>query len=95
MITTAAINGKQVIFVGSERPGTITIFSFTTDITNIQFESIYSGLADQLTNKTWSQLYDDRETGDIDPEDIRYTSRDFSFNFYDVCNITDHFNIIV
>lgn len=71
MVTTAAFNGKQVIFIGNERPGTIAIFSFTTDITDIRFESIYSGLVDQNTDKTWSELYDDRETGDLDPDDVR------------------------
>lgn len=59
-----------VLFVGNERPGTVSIYSITDDLYNPNFESIYSGIADK--NGTWEDLFNRRQLSEVDPEDIRY-----------------------
>lgn len=65
------INNKHVIFVGNERSSVIALFSFSTDIAEITFESMYSGVQQPNTSKTWDEIYDDRTIGDMDPEDLK------------------------
>nr|UYM80487.1 shell protein 2A [Novocrania anomala] len=69
--------GNKTIFViCNERISSIMLYSLTDDF-EVKFESIYrpGGL-----NGTWQQLYDDRNIGDIDPEDCRCISAEDSPN---------------
>lgn len=60
-----------VLFVGNERPGTVSIYSITDNLNNPKFESIYSGIPD--TNGTWEDMFNRKQISEVDPEDIRYT----------------------
>lgn len=64
---------KVVVFIGNERPGSISIYSFHGDMTRATFESIYWDIPN--TAETWQQSFDQRSITAIDPEDIRYLSR--------------------
>lgn len=69
-VAVAHIGKIIVLFVGNERPGTVSIYSITDDLYNPKFESIYSGITD--TNGTWEDMYSKRQISEVDPEDIRY-----------------------
>lgn len=58
---------KTLLFVANERPGVILIYSFDRQLAS-NFESIhYAG----GQGRSWLNLYENRETADVDPEDIK------------------------
>ena len=62
----------QLVFVGAERPGFVAVYRMTSDAATgaaqLTFESLfYAG----GRNKTWSELYQARETNIVEPEDMR------------------------
>ena len=70
-MATAQIGDRLYVFVGHERPGIISIYSFPhNDFTNVQHEAIYQGLGPLDNTKSWRQKYEDKEIEFIDPEDI-------------------------
>lgn len=69
---------KVVVFIGNERPGSISIYSFHGDMTRATFESIYWDIPN--TAETWQQSFDQRSITAIDPEDIRYSVKDVWFS---------------
>ena len=56
------------MFVGSERTSTIMIYSFEGNSTTPDFESIHRSGG---SNESFTDLYEARNIGDIDPEDLR------------------------
>lgn len=69
---------KVVVFIGNERPGSISIYSFHGDMTRATFESIYWDIPN--TAETWQQSFDQRSITAIDPEDIRFVAAQDSPN---------------
>eukprot|EP00105_Crassostrea_gigas_P022104 XP_011441489.1 PREDICTED: uncharacterized protein LOC105338188 isoform X1 [Crassostrea gigas] len=66
-----AYSGTRVIvFVGCERPGTISIYSFNSNMTEGTLESIYSGAKTVLG--TWGEAFDGGLLTDMDTDDIKY-----------------------
>jgi len=71
------VDGQTVLFVGSERPGIIVVYTIPPDTASPepQFESIhYHGGG----GKSWFELYDNRETWDLAPEDMKFLPADRS-----------------
>ena len=69
-LEVATVGNKTYIFVGTERMGTISIYSIAQGqlLTHPpKFEGIHrsGGLF-----QPWQQLYKDRNVGDVDPENI-------------------------
>uniref|UniRef100_K1S4P3 Mesenchyme-specific cell surface glycoprotein n=1 Tax=Magallana gigas TaxID=29159 RepID=K1S4P3_MAGGI len=65
-----AYSGTRVIvFVGCERPGTISIYSFNSNMTEGTLESIYSGAKTVLG--TWGEAFDGGLLTDMDTDDIK------------------------
>ncbi|XP_048764885.2 uncharacterized protein LOC125672707 isoform X2 [Ostrea edulis] len=74
-----AYDGRRVIvFLGNERPGSISIYSFNNDMSRGSLESIYSG-ARALTG-TWGSAFSRGYITDMDPDDIKYLSPNQSPN---------------
>lgn len=69
-VHVAYIGNKVVIFVGSERPGSIAIFAIDNEVTEPKFQSLWIGIEE--TDGTWEELYNRRKISEIDPEDIKY-----------------------
>ncbi|XP_052712342.1 uncharacterized protein LOC128186563 isoform X2 [Crassostrea angulata] len=66
-----AYSGTRVIvFVGCERPGTISIYSFNSNMTEGTLESINSGAKTVLG--TWGEAFDGGLLTDMDTDDIKY-----------------------
>ena len=63
------LNGRDLLFVGVDRSASILIYSFPTGSPIPVFESIHRAGG---TSDTFSDLLDDRNLGDLDPEDLRY-----------------------
>lgn len=62
--------GKSVIFMGNERPGTISVYSIEDDSNEPRFESVnFAGVLQE--GRTWGEMYIRRSSGDLDPEDVR------------------------
>ncbi|KAK3085875.1 hypothetical protein FSP39_009900 [Pinctada imbricata] len=69
-LAIAELGDRTIIFLGSERPGFISIYSIKNDITQVQFENIYSGVP--TSSGSWNKAFEDRKLKYIDPEDLRY-----------------------
>ncbi|XP_067651558.1 mesenchyme-specific cell surface glycoprotein-like isoform X2 [Haliotis asinina] len=76
-VATGEIEGRTLLFVANERPGTIFVYSLDSDVTKPEFHYIYSGIPETRT-KSWQELYDDRQLSEIDCEDIKFVSGDKS-----------------
>lgn len=63
---------KILIFVGHERPGSISVYSVNGDISSPKFESVFWDIPN--SEQTWTQAFEQRSISSIDPEDIRYIS---------------------
>ncbi|CAH1785165.1 unnamed protein product [Owenia fusiformis] len=74
-IELVEIENKRYMFVGNERISTIMVYSMGLDDTVPELESI-NRAGD--TDRTWRQLYEERNIGDIDPEDLRFIPYDKS-----------------
>ncbi|XP_048764949.2 mesenchyme-specific cell surface glycoprotein-like [Ostrea edulis] len=69
---------KIVVFIGNERPGSISIFSFHGDMTSASLESVFWDVSD--TKETWRDAFKQRSISSIDPEDIRFIPPEHSPN---------------
>ncbi|XP_078681785.1 mesenchyme-specific cell surface glycoprotein-like [Branchiostoma floridae x Branchiostoma belcheri] len=63
--------GKTVIVLGNERTSTLMLYALDTHNPHAfpEFQSIYRH---GRWDRRWDSAYDDREVGDIDPEDIKF-----------------------
>ncbi|XP_069134905.1 mesenchyme-specific cell surface glycoprotein-like [Argopecten irradians] len=71
-LEAAQIGDTTVVFLGIERPGLIAVYTITDDVTNLKFESLWTGIP--RTDATFSDLYNTRSISAVDPEDLRYIS---------------------
>jgi hypothetical protein len=60
---------KIVVFIGNERPGSISVYSFHGDMTRATLESVFWDISD--TKETWGNAFKQRSISSIDPEDLR------------------------
>lgn len=63
---------KVIIFVGHERPGSISVYSVDSDISSPKFESIFWDVPN--SEETWTQAFEQRRVSALDPEDLKYIS---------------------
>ncbi|XP_012936330.1 mesenchyme-specific cell surface glycoprotein [Aplysia californica] len=76
-LALAEVRGRLYVFVGNERPGTISVYSFGSDLTKPRFETIFcDGIPDD--SRTPDQRFADRDLFAVDPEDIQYLSEEES-----------------
>nr|XP_022345718.1 uncharacterized protein LOC111138165 isoform X2 [Crassostrea virginica] len=61
---------RVIVFLGSERPGSISIYSFNNDMTGGTLESVYSGANTILG--TWGDAFAAGMLTNMDPDDIKY-----------------------
>ncbi|CAH1230731.1 Hypp331 [Branchiostoma lanceolatum] len=63
--------GKTVIVLGNERTSTLMLYTLDTHNPHAvpEFQTIYRH---GRWDRKWDNAYDDREVGDIDPEDIKF-----------------------
>ncbi|XP_059168848.1 uncharacterized protein LOC131950653 isoform X2 [Physella acuta] len=72
-LTVGEIGDRLYIFVGNESPGTISVYSIGSDVTQPRFESIFcEGIPNDSRNMT--EKYRARQLYAVDPEDIRFYS---------------------
>jgi hypothetical protein len=64
-----------IVFLGNERPGSVSIYSFNNDMSQGTLESIYSG-ARTLVG-TWGEAFSRGYITDMDPDDIKYVNQPF------------------
>ncbi|XP_046549528.1 mesenchyme-specific cell surface glycoprotein-like [Haliotis rubra] len=76
-VATGELEGRTLLFVANERPGTIFVYSLDSDVMKPEFHDIYTGIPSTRT-KSWQELYDDRQLSEIDCEDIKFVSADKS-----------------
>ncbi|XP_041376857.1 mesenchyme-specific cell surface glycoprotein-like [Gigantopelta aegis] len=69
-VTYGVVDDHLLLFIGSERPGFVSVYSVADDITKPRFEFLYDGISD--VDMTFQQLYDQRKLNTLDPEDIRF-----------------------
>ncbi|XP_019614604.1 PREDICTED: mesenchyme-specific cell surface glycoprotein-like [Branchiostoma belcheri] len=69
--------GKTVIVLGNERTSTLMLYALDTHNPHAvpEFQSIYRH---GRWDRRWDSAYDDREVGDIDPEDIKFIPHEAS-----------------
>ena len=60
---------RVIVFLGSERPGSISIYSFNNDMTGGTLESVYSGANTILG--TWGDAFAAGMLTNMDPDDIK------------------------
>ncbi|GFS27690.1 mesenchyme-specific cell surface glycoprotein [Elysia marginata] len=65
------INNRLYIFIGTERPGTIIVYSLGRDVSKPQFETVFCGGIPDNSNTT-RQNFEARQLYGLDAEDIRY-----------------------
>eukprot|EP00105_Crassostrea_gigas_P018589 XP_011436760.1 PREDICTED: mesenchyme-specific cell surface glycoprotein [Crassostrea gigas] len=63
---------KILIFVGHERPGSISVYSVNGDISSPKFESVFWDIPN--SEQTWTEAFEQRSISVIDPEDLKYIS---------------------
>ena len=68
-LTHGVVDDHLLLFIGSEKPGLVSVYSVADDITQPRFEFLYDGISD--ANVTTETLYDERKLNAIDPEDIK------------------------
>ncbi|XP_041480193.1 mesenchyme-specific cell surface glycoprotein-like [Lytechinus variegatus] len=83
----AEVDGTRLLFVGIERLSAIAIFSFPSGSAIPEFDSFYRAGG---TNKTYDQLLEDRNVGDLDPEDIKFISNEKSPTGKDFLIVTNN-----
>ncbi|XP_038076297.1 uncharacterized protein LOC119744441 [Patiria miniata] len=69
VLETGEINGKRLLFVGQERTSSVMVYSFPGDSIIPTFESMYRAGG---TSKTFTELLNERNLGDLAPEDLRF-----------------------
>nr|XP_054768930.1 mesenchyme-specific cell surface glycoprotein-like [Lytechinus pictus] len=83
----AEVDGTRLLFVGIERLSAIAIFSFPSGSAIPEFDSFYRAGG---TNKTYDQLLEDKNVGDLDPEDIKFISNEKSPTGKDFLIVTNN-----
>ncbi|XP_054768846.2 mesenchyme-specific cell surface glycoprotein-like [Lytechinus pictus] len=73
-IEVGVVNGKTVIFVGVDRASVIAIYTVTAG-GKAKFETMHRSGG---MGKTFAQLLDDRDLGDLDPKDMEFVPADQS-----------------
>ncbi|XP_070560955.1 mesenchyme-specific cell surface glycoprotein-like [Ptychodera flava] len=68
------VGTKDIVFVGLERTSTIMLYHVDHS-DGLTFESVYRAGG---INDTFQELYDDKNVGDLDPEDLRFLDEDDS-----------------
>ena len=68
-LTVGHVGNKALIFIGHERPGSISIYSVDGNIASPRFESVYWDIPD--SNVTWTQAFNQNSIDSIDPEDLK------------------------
>eukprot|EP00058_Branchiostoma_floridae_P014179 XP_002599667.1 hypothetical protein BRAFLDRAFT_119372 [Branchiostoma floridae] len=77
-LTVGRIGDQTVIFVGNERTSEVVMYSLRDGEAFVpKLESVYRG---GRTDLTWTEAYQARDVGDIDPEDIKFIPSDRSPN---------------
>ncbi|XP_022096908.1 uncharacterized protein LOC110982645 [Acanthaster planci] len=68
-LETGEFNGKRLLFVAQERTSSVMVYSFPGNSVIPSFESVYRAGG---TSKTFTELLNDRNLGDLGPEDLRF-----------------------
>ena len=68
-LAVAHIGNDVIIFIGSERPGSIFVYKITGDAEKPQFQSLWHAVSEK--NGTWEELYNRHQVSELDPEDLR------------------------
>ncbi|XP_078595906.1 mesenchyme-specific cell surface glycoprotein-like [Branchiostoma floridae x Branchiostoma japonicum] len=77
-LTIGRIGDQTVIFVGNERTSEVVMYSLRDGEAFVpKLESVYRG---GRTDLSWTEAYQARDVGDIDPEDIKFIPSDHSPN---------------
>ncbi|XP_048764908.2 mesenchyme-specific cell surface glycoprotein-like isoform X1 [Ostrea edulis] len=63
-------DNRLIVFLGNERPGSISIYSFNGNMTTPNFESVYWDIPN--SEITWIQAFNQRTLSSLDPEDLKY-----------------------
>ncbi|XP_022337795.2 mesenchyme-specific cell surface glycoprotein-like isoform X1 [Crassostrea virginica] len=77
-LTVGHVGNKALIFIGHERPGSISIYSVDGNIASPRFESVYWDIQD--SDLTWTHAFNQNSIGSIDPEDLKYIAPNDSPN---------------
>ena len=67
-IEFGTLDGRRLLFVGVDRTAAILIYSFASDEVIPTFESVYRAGG---RSETFQDLLDNRNLGDLDPEDLK------------------------
>ena len=69
-MATATFGNTTLIMVGSERPGSIAVYSIDNNRAKLKpvFETLITDF--RATSGSWQDIYDNRQIGMIDPEDL-------------------------
>jgi hypothetical protein len=71
IVETAQWGDRTYIFVGNQRVSSMMVYSVGEDVSSPRFEGIFRAGG---RNRTWVQLFEDREVGDLNVQDMRYIS---------------------
>ncbi|XP_061188899.1 uncharacterized protein LOC133197075 [Saccostrea echinata] len=69
-LAVAHDGNKVIVFLGNERPGSISIYSFIGSMTSPSFESVFSDIPS--SEESWTHAFDRKAISCIDPEDLKY-----------------------
>ncbi|XP_062619481.1 mesenchyme-specific cell surface glycoprotein-like [Saccostrea cucullata] len=69
-LAVAYEGNKVIVFLGNERPGSISIYSFTGNMTSPRFESAFWDIPS--SDESWTEAFDRKTISSIDPEDLKY-----------------------
>jgi len=76
-ITVVEEGDRLYVFIGNERPGIISVYSFGLDISDVRFETIFcDGIPDDKLSM--QQKFAARELYAVDPEDLKYVPGEHS-----------------
>ena len=73
------LDGRRLLFVGVDRTAAILIYSFGSGDVIPTFESVYRAGGQ---SETFQYLLDNKNLGDLDPEDLKYVFSIYFFSFY-------------
>eukprot|EP00057_Strongylocentrotus_purpuratus_P031824 XP_785779.2 PREDICTED: mesenchyme-specific cell surface glycoprotein [Strongylocentrotus purpuratus] len=73
-IEVGVVNGKTVVFLGVDRASVIAIYTVSAD-GQATYESLHRRGG---VNRTFAQLLEDRDLGDLDPKDMEFVPADRS-----------------
>lgn len=64
------VDGEKLFFIGNERSSSVEVYSVRHGVTNPVFHNITYGTPFIEVGKTWETLYEEHNTGDLDPEGL-------------------------